>query len=458
MKKFLAMMIMAASLSATAVYAEKEVFLPEAQSDFVYASVPGDSPEPSPEPSPEMTSAPDKAPEPTASPVPSETPYPAPTAIPVPTSTKFSVDFTMESLPRNCTAEFAIYDKDELLDTAVCELKSSEKSFRAEFDVPEYTAGKEFDIVCVRGARAVRYYDSLYAPYEKIRVETYCYDDDEGNQIAVFSAAMNIVTDKKINIYIGNQAIETRLSPQLIDTAVMVPVRETAAVLDADKVEYHADYDSVSVAAGKSEVLFNVGKAWSSVGKKVIPERISAVYIDDTIFVPLYTLADFMGCSYQSWEHEQYIDIVMTESKYVRAPKKVKYITDSKLKSETDYLIWISKKNYEVNIFKRVGGIWRFDRVFDCAIGTNETPTCVGTYRYYEKIDRWLYPDFYVAPVMRFNGGYAIHSTLIRYDGTDYNPSVRKKLSHGCVRVRRDDMAWLIDNIPMYTTIHVTNE
>ena len=58
---------------------------------------------------------------------------------------------------------------------------------------------------------------------------------------------------------------------------------------------------------------------------------------------------------------------------------------------------------------------------------------------------------------MRFYKGYAIHSTLLRYDGSDYDGRVGKQISHGCVRVKPENINWMVSMIPLYTKIYITN-
>ena len=57
---------------------------------------------------------------------------------------------------------------------------------------------------------------------------------------------------------------------------------------------------------------------------------------------------------------------------------------------------------------------------------------------------------------MRFRGGYAIHSTLIKYDGTPYDNRVGMKISHGCIRLRPEDINWLASITPLGTRIYIT--
>ena len=57
---------------------------------------------------------------------------------------------------------------------------------------------------------------------------------------------------------------------------------------------------------------------------------------------------------------------------------------------------------------------------------------------------------------MRFYKGYAMHSTLVRYDGTDYDPRLGMMISHGCIRMKPADIQYLWDTIPLYTKVYVT--
>ena len=57
---------------------------------------------------------------------------------------------------------------------------------------------------------------------------------------------------------------------------------------------------------------------------------------------------------------------------------------------------------------------------------------------------------------MVFYGNYALHSTLLRYDGTPYNNNVGVKLSLGCVRCQPKYINWMADYVPIGSTVYVT--
>ena len=57
---------------------------------------------------------------------------------------------------------------------------------------------------------------------------------------------------------------------------------------------------------------------------------------------------------------------------------------------------------------------------------------------------------------MRFYRGYAIHTVLLKNNGTNYDGRTGKMISHGCIRIPKDEMNWLISYAPLYTKIYIT--
>ncbi len=138
--------------------------------------------------------------------------------------------------------------------------------------------------------------------------------------------------------------------------------------------------------------------------------------------------------------------------------KVEKFVNDKDIKSETDYLIWVSKANFKVNIFESEAGKWEYVKDIPCSIGAAGTPTIIGEFVYHQQQAKWQYDGYFVGPIMRFYKGYAIHTTLINNNGTDRDARVGKMISHGCVRIRPTDMDWLVNFIPLNTKVFVTNE
>lgn len=135
-----------------------------------------------------------------------------------------------------------------------------------------------------------------------------------------------------------------------------------------------------------------------------------------------------------------------------------KFAKANNFDSKTDYLIWVSKKNFTVSVFLKRDYGWDCIKQIPCSIGTPNTPTITGEFTYHQYQNKWFYDKYYVGPVMRFYGGYAIHSTLVKYDETDYDARLGKKISLGCVRVLPKEARWLTDYVPLGTKIYVTEE
>lgn len=154
---------------------------------------------------------------------------------------------------------------------------------------------------------------------------------------------------------------------------------------------------------------------------------------------------------------EAYITVCPLFSIDTWAQSAENVVNGNKIWSDTDYLIWVSKSNYMVSVFLRDSGSWKCIKYFKCSIGAPSTPTITGQFRYYQYQTKWQYNGYYVGPIMRFYGGYAIHSTLINNNGTDRDGRVGKMISHGCVRVRPENINWLTYYIPIGTKIYITN-
>jgi len=145
---------------------------------------------------------------------------------------------------------------------------------------------------------------------------------------------------------------------------------------------------------------------------------------------------------------------VTATKKYI----KEKHVNDIAVWSDTPYLIWVSKANFTVNVFYRDNGRWNLTNEFPCSIGAPSTPTVTGQFRYHQYQEKWQYSGYYVGPIMRFYGGYALHSTLVNNNGTDRDGRVGKMISHGCVRLRPDDINWLATTIPLGTKVYITQK
>lgn len=123
--------------------------------------------------------------------------------------------------------------------------------------------------------------------------------------------------------------------------------------------------------------------------------------------------------------------------------------------SQTNYLIWISRYTQKVIIYTGYKGNWTVLKTFPCATGSAYTPTPEGIYDIYAKTWMWDFNAYMVTNVSLFYGGMAFHSYLLNYNGSDYNSSLGRPMSHGCIRMKPDDAAFIYNSIPMHTTVVV---
>ncbi len=186
----------------------------------------------------------------------------------------------------------------------------------------------------------------------------------------------------------------------------------------------------------------------------------SLIYYTDTF----HQGESFIAETYAFRDKDQ--NLVISDSVYISIIPNIepwdvtaeKFLQAHNFDSKTDYLIWVSKKNFTVSVFLKRDYGWDCIKQIPCSIGAPATPTITGEFTYHQYQNKWFYDKYYVGPVMRFYGGYAIHSTLVKYDETDYDARLGKKISLGCVRVLPKDARWLTDYVPLGTKIYVTEE
>ena len=95
---------------------------------------------------------------------------------------------------------------------------------------------------------------------------------------------------------------------------------------------------------------------------------------------------------------------------------------------------------------------------FTCATGKKDTPTPLGTYQAGGKAcDEWYYfKDFncYAKWAYHIVGGIFFHSnTMSKPKGKPSNGGLGHRASHGCVRMKVEEVKWIFDNCPEGTTI-----
>ncbi len=153
-----------------------------------------------------------------------------------------------------------------------------------------------------------------------------------------------------------------------------------------------------------------------------------------------YTLAWAQEHDYEDFEKEIWVDAKGYSSK-------------------TEYLIWINLSMQRVNIFKGSKENWVLQKSFIVGSGAPGSGTPVGIYTVtYKQSYGWTTSSYTVKPVVGFktNSGYAFHSRLYYPNSSRLkDASIGYPVSHGCIRMYDEDLAYIWDNIPVGTTVVV---
>ena len=373
--------------------------------------------------------------------------------------TSVKMYFEKCSVPTLTEGEMVIslYEEDgnTLLDTKTYALKRDGNAFDVEFSVPEFSAGKKFRAVFSGTVESINH-NGVSA--KEHTLETYAMPDENGilQHYTSFYMSVNPLWNKEAVIKLPGVK-QTLFYHCLYKNEVYVSNDLlTLLGIKYEQVEEEGK-KGILLSTGDYKAKFFVGENKCVIGENEVFLDIAPFEMGDLVFVPLSKVAIYFACNYNFVNEDIYHrEISLTPSYYSEVYKAAEYINSIDIDSRTDYLIWVSKKDYTVTLFTGSNGKWRFVNSYPCAIGAPKSPTIEGRFEYYQYQDRWQYNGYYCGPVMRFKGGYALHSVLIRNNGTFYDGRVKAKISHGCVRMLPDDIKWMVDFVPLYTRIFVT--
>lgn len=406
--------------------------------------------------------------EPTAEPTETTIPTAEPTVEPTSTpaipqnelSTQFvlDIDITPHKYIVSSDVTVELYtDSDELLGSITENVSQGTSSLNLIFNVPQYRMGEKFKVKLVSGLRSLKYYDEKIEPNGTLEVQTYGYLNENGEYIQNNGCAMNGNPnyDKELCMYVsGNFLQDVSPRARIVDGVAMMPVRAIGEAMGL-KVTYDKKYDSVVCSVGSDQVIFNANSAYTTIfgNDTYVPH--ATVYIDGSLFVPVRTLAESFNSSLDVLDFDDHLDIIIGESPMVKEYRNRTPVNKNGITSRTNYLVWVSKHEYKVRVYQGSQYNWELQKEFPCALGAWDTPTITGQFEYIERT-QWNYSNYYVGPVLRFYNGYALHSTLLYYNGTEYDGRVGVNISHGCIRLHPSDINWIANTIPFYTRIYIT--
>lgn len=345
--------------------------------------------------------------------------------------------------------------KNEVLNTQKIKVSKETPNVTIKFSVPEYQIGEKFSLKLTGGAYSFKMYDKTYPVNEPCEIQTYAYKTEDGE--------VKISTDFHVTV---NPYLVPLTCPDLtlkMDLTTTQRLSESVVRFNVfnEKGEFLANsYVSVDRKNPNPEIKFPIGPFDAGMKFKVVLTE-GAEYVtyydkhygvQEPFEVETYTYRDKDGKLQTN--HEFYLTLEPFTT--VEAWKTMSEAKVKNIKSKTDYMVWVSKKDYRVTAFKKINGVWKYQNDFPCTIGKPSTPTITGEFDYIETIPRWSYAKYYCGPVMRFHNGYALHSTLVKYDGTFYDGRLEMQLSLGCVRLDPPDIQWLVKTIPLKSKIYIT--
>lgn len=381
------------------------------------------------------------------------------------------------------TARFNIFTNDGVwLGNSACEIFGDTREATVTFDVPEEET--LFKITPTKGVTEVRYLDDTYSIDEEIIIDTSSDPNPNLTATPLFEPKTGIRCDS-VTIHLDVLDVGTPLESAarfnlfdedgqwLANNAVWVQNAGERKSLTFYVPQYYTGKKFLlSPTVGMASVNYN--------GIEYMPYEMIELETFATVRGGFSITGDFFHLnltpivkepepepeSTDTEDAEQTGEAAtaseptpaLVESDNPFAAEATAFVNASGVGSKTDYLIWISKKDFKVSVFLGEAGNWRFVDAFDCSIGAPSTPTITGQFEYFQYQSRWSYPTYYVGPVMRFApNGYAMHSTLLRYNGTPADGRLRKQISHGCVRLAPYSINWLASYIPLHTRVYITN-
>ena len=327
------------------------------------------------------------------------------------------------------------------------------------FNVPEYQYGDTLYLKLFSGAEKIRYVNTFYKADELIPIETYTYITAEGKRIYGndFSISATPLSSRYVKAFANGWELYFKNPAKIINGTCYIPINEYLAALEMqDKMNYNSATGAIDVRSGTHKLLFYLNG--NDVYKDGTPTYSDSppMKINGTIYVPFRTLVEGLGGKITAKVDSSGILNVSAAFRYEQTPEE--FVNSRSIESKTPYLIWVSKKNFRVTVFTGSKNNWKAEKSFKCSVGAPSTPTITGQFEYFSKESRWTYPTYYVGPIMRFYKGYALHSTLLRYNGAVADGRLGMRISHGCVRLAPSDIQWMTDMVPLHTKVYVTNE
>ena len=368
------------------------------------------------------------------------------------------VELSANFIPGNMV--FGVYSSDgRFLEEQKIIVTDIPTDYKITFNVPEYSYGDTFYIRLLGGAAKIQYSDNFYGVDDMIPLKTNTRISPAGEAIYENEFSINAfpLSSRYINAYANGWELYFKNPAKIINNTCFIPLTEYLEALEmTDCMVFDNTTGRIEINSALHKVVFRLNGNDMYADNKVTHSDIAPLKVNGVIYVPFRFLVEGLGGKITTETDNN--GKLKIYAFLRREPSAEDFVNTNGITSKTDYLVWVSKKNYTVTVFTDNNGKWKAEKTFPCSIGAVSTPTVTGQFEYFSKENRWSYKNYYVGPIMRFYKGYALHSTLIKYDGTTADGRLGMKISHGCVRLAPSDIQWLVDMVPLHSTIYVTNE
>ena len=355
-------------------------------------------------------------------------------------------------------AVFELYNmNDELLTSDTFTITKTGCVYNLKFHVPQYPIGTQFKLKLVKGFVNMQHYDSIVGEGLCVVLSTYSFIPEGATEVVIgdyFGVNCSPYPEQNMSVYVNGKSAPNNFYLKRDNGDILAEVSDLMKFFMISQYDYRIENDKIEINHNGNNIIFTLGSGEVSVNGEMRSWHTVPQYLEGSLYLSVGMMAQILEADYsaEDIDEQKKININLKSSK----PLEERMNAEG-LSSKTDHLIWVNKGTYTVEIFSGTQGDWHHIKSFKCAIGAPQTPTITGTFTYYQWQKVWNYPEYYVGPIMRFYGkGYAIHSTKVKYDGTDYDGRTGMKLSLGCVRVRPEEMKWMASTIPLHTTIHIT--
>ncbi len=387
-----------------------------------------------------------------------QTPTEAPTEAPALTST-LTVTATVEAMPfpMDSDVTLSLYTMDnKFLGTSTKPITRDAKTIVFDFTVPEVKSGDTYKVKGVSGFDSILYYTDRYFPNKDFTFPVYTYINADGEAVLSTDIAVSIrpLFTKSINLYYNGKATNIT-GGRLVGEDSMIPVEKLSKHIGFSAY-YDATYNSEAISLGNEYMFFNVGTRYSTLWGTDMEAQCPTQMFDNEVYVSLRTFADAIGSEITVDDKYTHMDIYLGESTKAKEFFSQLPVNQWGISSRTNYMVWVSLGEYKVRVYEGKQYQWKPIYEATCAIGAPWSPSIVGSYEYQYRMSGWHYGTYYVGPCLVFHGNYALHSVLLRYDNTEYDGRVGVGISHGCIRLKKNDIDFLDRTIPVGTRIYCT--